>query len=230
MSAPITRIQTGTNAELIATAQALYPMEGRVLDLTPGTAEGFWTKHRPDELGLLRDEDFRRTELPGASYAHVVFDPPYVAKGGHKTSTISEMNDRYGMLHVEKNPELQWSRQIVPGIAEAHRLIADDGLLWFKCMDYVTAGRVHWFTKRALALFQATGWFELVDEFLLNGHTGPQPTTTKCGKCKGSGQMSFGLPSNGPEKCSFCDGAGAIPRRQVHARNTHSALLIARKR
>jgi len=197
----LTRVQRGTNADLIAAAQALYPMDGLVVDLTPGTKGGFWKKHQPDHLFLLPDSaDFRRTHWPAGMFHHAVFDPPYVAKGGHKTSTIHEMNDRYGMLHVEKNPTLQWELQIIPGVKEAHRLLRRRGLLWWKLQDYVTAGRTHWFTKSALGELDAIG-FELVDGFILDGKPGPQPKMNRDG----------------------------TPRRQVHARNAHSELLIARK-
>ncbi len=198
----ITAVQRGTNATLIATAQALYPMNGIVLDLTPGDKLGFWKVHRPDGLVLLdAGEDFRCVNWSSSTFDHVVFDPPYVAKGGHATSTIGEMNARYGMLHVEKNPQLQWERQILPGVTEARRLLKPGGLLWFKCMSYVTGGRVYWFAKLALPALDER-CFDLVDEFILDGKPGPQPTMNR----------------DGSARC------------QVHARNAHSFLMIARAR
>lgn len=198
---PITAVQQGTNAELVATAHALYPMGERVLDLTPGDELGFWSRVVPLGLHLLPPgRDFRRTGGRGGCWSDVVFDPPYVAKGGHSTSTIGAMNKRYGMLHVERNPDLQWRRQMVPGCVEAHRLLEPGGRLWFKLQDYVTGGRVHWFTKLALPALTDVG-FTLVDEFILDGRPGPQPTRNPDG----------------------------TPRRQVHARRAHSVLLIARK-
>lgn len=239
----ITRVQRGTNAELIATAQALYPMNGDVLDMTPGAAQGFWKKHRPAGLVMVNSDptlivngeitirpiDFRRIPWPGETFDHAVFDPPYVAKGGHATSTIGEMNARYGMLHVEKNPQMQWDLQIVPGVQEAHRLLRRGGILWWKLQDYVTSGRVWWFTKMALGALDNIG-FDLVDGFILDGKPGPQPTTDKCKACAGTGDLLEFVDDALTVPCLACDGTGAVPRRQLHARNAHSELLIARKR
>jgi len=235
----IKAVQRGTNAALIATAQALYPMDGMVLDLTPGDSLGFWKEHTPDRLELLPGGfDFRRTVYDDGQFDDVVFDPPYVTKGGHATSTIDEMNTRYGMLHVEATPMAQWERQIVPGLVEAKRILRRPvkgqraGRLWFKLQDYVTSGHVWWFAKLALTALDVVG-FDLVDEFILDGHPGPQPTTDRCKACAGVGHRG---PATGAEPCDYgrqcdvCTGAGTVPRRQLHAARAHSVLLIAESR
>lgn len=224
----IKSVTQGTNAHLIATAQKLYPMNGAVLDLTPGEKLGFWKEFRPEILHLLgRDTDFRSTPFPPEVFDHVVFDPPYVAKGGHSTSTIPEMNKRYGMLHVERNPLMQWQYQILPGIREAHRLLVKDGLLWFKLQDYVTSGKVWWFTKESYRDLAVIG-FDLEDEFILDGNPGPQPLTTKCNACQGSGRVYQHMAIS--FECPVCEGVGTLPRIQKHAAKAHSVLQIARKR
>jgi hypothetical protein len=214
LDSPITCVQDGTNAQLVEVARRLYPLDGRVLDLTHGSKGGFWRVFHPVDLTALHPGagiDFRCTPFGDGEFDHVVFDPPYVAKGGHETSTIDEMNDRFGMLHVEKDPATQWELQIVPGLVEAARVcrpkervgrkVVPGGLVWFKCMDYVTGGKVHWFSKLALDVFDRAG-LDLVDEFILNGRPGPQPKTNPDGS----------------------------PRRQVHARRAHSVLMIGRRR
>lgn len=224
----ITAVQRGTNGQLIATAQALYPMDGRVLDMTPGSKLGFWKEVQPAGLEYLVGADFRSTHLQAGAYDHVVLDPPYVAPGGRETSTTGEMNERFGMHDTERTPWGQWNTQIVPGVVEAHRLLRKGGLLWMKCMSYVSSGEMHWFSKEALPMLRGVG-FDLIDEFILDGHTGPQPLTDKCKACDGTGHgglddMGLGLA------CPKCKGAGSTPRRQVHARQAHSFLMIAKKR
>lgn len=248
MAKPIECIQRGTNSELVATAAQLYPLDGYVLDLTPGDALGFWTKVQPANLHVLRTGDFRDVRA-GSPPAHIAprdgavsparphddamwdaitFDPPYVTKGGHATSTTHDMNARYGMLHVERNPPLQWQRQIVPGFREVYRLLAPGGRGWIKVMDYVTGGKVHWFTKLALPALTEIG-FQLEDELILHGHPGPQPgdRTRICPGCRGTGTVK---PRQDDRPCLICNGAKRVASRQQHARRSHSVLLIARKK
>lgn len=197
----IKSIQKGTNAQLIATAAQLYPLEGAVLDMTPGDELGFWHELMPPGLVLLPAGcDFRDTGANRADWDHIIYDPPYVTKGGHKTSTIDTMNRRYGMLEVEKAPLEQWTKVILPGVAEANRILKKGGLLWWKMQDYVTSGHVFWFTKMAYGEVEKRG-FRLVDEFILDGNPGPQPLVN-------------------------IDGT---PRIQRHAAKAHSNLLICKK-
>lgn len=238
------RVFQGNNGSLVATVAQLYPLHGDVLDLTPGKALGFWNTIRPDGLVLLngaapdlgpgltvRPIDFRAVPWPDAQFDHVVFDPPYVAKGGHDTSTLGEMNERYGMLTDGKNPREQWERVILPGLTEAARLLRSGGLLWFKCMDYVTGGKVHWFAKEALVELAQRG-LVLEDEFILAGRPGPQPLTDRCRACDGTGEVPHPIPLPAGVTalpCASCDGVGSRPRRQVHAARAHSVLLLARR-
>ena len=200
----IQTVQQGTNAKLIATAQKLYPMAGAVCDLTYGKG-AFWSAFRPDDLSYINpihnpDFDFRDTWWSDDTFDHVVFDPPYVAPGGRNTSKLADFNARYGMHHTERTPNAQWL-VIGEGLREAARIVKPKGLVWFKCMDYVSSGRVHWFTKEALNLLASRG-LELEDEFILAGRPGPQPSKNPDGS----------------------------DRRQVHAARSHSSLMIARKR
>ncbi len=213
--APIKTIQQGTNGQLIATANKLYPLKGHGIDMTYGDKGGFWSVLTPTVLAwsggifertdLTMDilsswEDYRSVLVEGRTYDWVTFDPPYMVPGGRKTSTTPGMNSRYGIHHTEKTPALQWERQILPGISEANRVLKKNGMLWLKLMDYVSSGKVHWYTKLALPALEERG-FRLIDEFILDRGTGPQPKTNLNG----------------------------TPRRQVHARNAHSVLMIARK-
>jgi hypothetical protein len=104
--------------------------------------------------------------------------------------------------------------------------------------DYVTSGKIWWFTKMALQELAWTadgfdgeivGGFDLVDEFILDGHPGPQPLTDKCKECAGEGTKSLsGMP--GMLHCPACNGTGKVSRRQVHARRAHSVLMVCKKK
>lgn len=195
-----------TNADLIASVAKLYlkPTD-LVVDVTHGKGL-FWTKVKPKNL-VAHDLDTRKgdgvswSDLPegDGTVDVLVFDPPYVSPGGRKTSTIHEMNDRYGMQMSATSPKGQWL-SIVEGLEEAHRVLKKRGLLWFKCMNYISSGRLQRAKAWADIEFDRLG-FRVEDEFIHMGHPGPQPQVNLDG----------------------------TPRRQVHARNNASFLIVARK-
>lgn len=195
-----------TNGELIADVARLYRhrIGPVVVDATYGRNGGFWTHWRPDglichDLYELDGVDFRHLPEATGTVDVLVLDPAYVAVGGRNTSTLPTggMTGAYGMHTTEATPEAQW-KVILDAVTEAHRVLRPGGLLWLKLMDYVTGGRVCWFTLRALADLAARG-FALDARFAVTNTGGPQPVRNRNGTL----------------------------RRQQHPRNNISFLYVA---
>lgn len=193
------------NSELMMVCRDLGFIQGTVLDMTYG--RGTWWKHwKPDDF-LSNDldprsktdlhEDFRALSLPAKSFGTIAFDPPYVSKGGRKTSGIEDFDDRYGLGDAPRTPaELQL--QVNDGLTEARRLIAPGGCVLVKIMNYVSSGKLWPGTYETYGHARQLG-FRLRDELLHLGRGRPQPKRTR---------------KDGKLVC------------QKHARHTTSTLLV----
>lgn len=219
-------IRTKRNGVLIAQAARLWVADDDlVMDVTYGRGL-FWTVFRPAKL-ICHDKykldgvDFRELPEPDCSADVVVFDPPYMAPGGRVTSTIGEMNDRYGLVDVPKNP--QETRELHEGgIKECARVLVPGGRLFVKTMDYISGGRLQKGRHHAVATAEACG-LEQVDEFIHHGGLGPQPKTNPIRTCP---CVADEVPAT---ECDRCQGTGELGgeiRRQVHSRRSHSFLLV----
>lgn len=246
-----------TNAELIADVARLYfQPDDRVLDLTYGDGV-WWKRYQPEFLTAFMPRrkwtgatQRRFAEHPGwaaacdvnflepppdeliGAFNVVAFDPPYVAKGGRKTGTIDEMDDRFGLQETPATPiELHWSN--MTGLRTALRCCAPGGVVLLKSMDYISSGKL---------MPVATEWIlqDLDEEFpdlkrdatfYHVGGTGPQPAIDKCKACSGAGEIADPCHHDMPAiPCPKCTGKGGAPRRQVHPRNNMSILYVLRKR
>lgn len=174
-------VKAARNGPLIATAAKLWiKPDDVVMDVTYGKGN-FWTHYRPGHLiahDLVTDGvDFRQLPEADASVNVVIFDPPYIAKGGRDTSTIPEFLDRYGLYAAPRTPA-EMMEQNAAGMKEAARVLRPGGILMVKCMDYVSSRRLviarHHVVNTALAL-----GMEQVDEFIHYSGTGPQPKGRK---------------------------------------------------
>lgn len=197
------------NGEMMADVVQLYPLTNLVVDVTWGEG-AFWSEVDPRQIPGVRfvahdlykldGVDWRALPEADGTVSALIFDPPYVARGGHDTSTLDSMNDAYGMLTTEENPDLQWFK-IVGGIEEAGRVVKVGGLLMLKVMNYVTSTERQHFLRYAYDEMDRVG-FDVIDEFLLVTKAGPQPKRNPDG----------------------------TERRQVHPRNNWSALIVGRRR
>lgn len=143
--------------------------------------------------------DFRNTELPDDWCDVYTFDPPYVSKGGRATSTIPKFLAAYGLRDAAKTPEALHAYN-VDGLLEARRVVKPGGYVLVKVMNYISSA----------SLQPAAHWmrdtaleegFKLVEDWVHVGDPGPQPKEN-------------------------IDGS---KRRQVHARNNYSVLLILQR-
>lgn len=149
MDRPIGRVpgsvQTGTNADLIATIAPLY-LTGSVLDVTYGEG-AWWKRFQPadftaHDLHKLDGVDFR--DLPEADHSidTVCFDPPYVISGTHSSDRLGPgFQNRYGIgLHNlsgmanTSRGEQDFRAMICAGLLEALRV--SRGWVLVKCMEF----------------------------------------------------------------------------------------------
>ncbi len=179
-------VRSRTNGPLIAAAAALWINdEDHVLDITYGRGL-FWTRYQPQHFtqhDLHGDGvDFRDLPEADESVDVVVFDPPYIAGGGRKSSTIPDFRDRYGLMDIASDPDAisdtpgELKDLIRGGLVEAVRVLRPKGRLWVKCADFVGGGDSpngynamrHWVVSEVLGLGLAQ-----VDEFVHHSGTGP---------------------------------------------------------
>lgn len=130
-------VQTGTNAELIATVAPLY-LTGSVLDVTYGTG-GWWRNYTPQPFtghDLATDGvDFRSLPYPNQSWDAVCFDPPYIPQGGDHHMATGDWGNRYGLTRSLSQRDLD--ALFTDGITEAARVARTWVLV--KCTDYTSS-------------------------------------------------------------------------------------------
>jgi hypothetical protein len=201
---PVPSVIRGTNGVLIAQAARLGYLGGpndTVLDVTYGRGK-WWTRYRPTNL-LFHDlavdgVDFRQLPEPDNSVQVVCFDPPYITTGNRATSTRDDLYARYGLGDMKG---WQTCRDLIAqGIKECARVVAPNGFLLVKCMDYVESAGKTWNFVFVVQTGEQAG-LKFHDRFIHHSGPGPQPTTNRDGS----------------------------PRRQVHAREVGSFLCVFRK-
>jgi len=237
------------NAHMMADVFQLHVKPNAVV-VDPTYGEGnFYTVSRP--AGLIGHDKYKGPCFDGVDWGDlpeedesvdvVVFDAPYVARGGRATSTITDMVDAFGMAYADATPEALWAN-MTRGLDEAVRVLKPGGLVMTKAMWYVSSGQMQnalqWYWNHIESIgLKAYDWFIFV------GEPGPQPQFDKCKTCNGKAVdpnrigivQTFvmddldGTGHYDDEVCPKCQGAGGKPRRQVHARSNASHLLIAQK-
>lgn len=224
-----------SNAELFE-AIALSPLPylsatRRTLDPTYGVGT-FWKVWKPDELVATDGDpvksptgesvDFTRLPHADASFASIVFDPPYKLNG---RPTI-EVDDRYGVAVAASRDERH--ELMLAGVTECERVLAPGGFLLVKCQDQVNGGAVRWqtdlVTRRAEEL-------ELVkvDSFLFLGGREQPADRTRPG-CPTCGARLTKVKAG--RKCREHGIVGDVVEvlvEQEHARRNYSTLLVFEK-
>ncbi len=169
-------VSSRTNGPLIATAAVLWIHDtDEVLDTTYGRGN-FWTHYRPADLTChdlaIDGVDFRALPEDDESCDVVVFDPPYIVRGGVASSTRPEFFERFG-LGIEDVATLAGLKNLMAdGMAECVRVLRSEGRLFVKCMDLISSGKYqqmrHFVVETAHQLE-----LEQVDEFVHYSGTGP---------------------------------------------------------
>ena len=164
-----------TNAHLIADVAALDYLRptDHVLDPTFGRGT-WWNLWRPERLTThdLRQDgvDFRQLPEQDAMFDAVAFDPPYMAPGGRKTSTLGDFNDRFGTHTAARTPR-ENQEVINAGLKEMLRVVKGGGVVLVKCCDYVNGGKLFPGTHLTLTAALDLG-FRLADRL---EHVGKNP-------------------------------------------------------
>lgn len=170
------------NGALIADCARLGYLKPELLTLDPTYGRGgWWTRWRPDRLVAhdIRQDgvDFRELPELDGSVEQAVFDPPYMAPGGRKTSGLGDFNDRFG-LHTAARTPAENQGLINGGVSDLYRVLADGALLLAKCMDYINGGAYFAGTHYTLTHALSVG-FELVDRLEHARQPGPQSQTSQ---------------------------------------------------
>jgi len=182
-SGPVPSLIYGSNGQLIAKVARLGYLGGSdtpVLDVTYGRGK-FWTLYRPANLYAPAGHDFTQMVDYDTTFPVVVFDPPYISTGNRATSTIDDFYDRYGLGETNLAGWKAIRGLIERGLTEMARLLADNGFLLVKCMDYVESGRKVWNTFHVAAYAQDQLHLRLVDRFHHVTGGGAQPLTNPDG-------------------------------------------------
>jgi tRNA G10 N-methylase Trm11 len=165
-----------TNAALIADAASLYWDKG-VCTLDPTYGRGLWWKQwRPVELvitDIRTGTDFRHLPFEDGSFSQIAYDPPYVSVGGRKTTTIPDLHHRYGLTDAPTSPRALQTL-INEGLTELRRVCAPRWIVFAKCQDYISSGKLWPGTHHTLTHAMALG-FNLLDRFEHHGSPRPQP-------------------------------------------------------
>jgi SAM-dependent methyltransferase len=95
-------------------------------------------RHRPTVVG-----DNRSMPFAGAVFDVVVYDPPHVPNQGKDRR--KDFNTRFGLvLKADARMGYNFSHLYPPFVAEAFRVLKQDGLLLCKIADYVHGHRFQW--------------------------------------------------------------------------------------
>lgn len=108
--------------------------------------------------------DCRHLLLESSSIHSLVLDPPFLATTGKSLATTQGniINRRFSVCKSERELSLLYQ----DAIKEAYRVLADKGILVFKCQDKVSSGKQHMMHCLVFNWATDTG-FEPLDLFVL---------------------------------------------------------------
>lgn len=164
-----------TNAHMVEDCVKLGYLrsEWDILDPTYGRGK-WWTRWRPAALVVHSPSvDFRSLKYAAGSFDAAVFDPPYVAKGGRRTSGIADFDDRYGLADAPRTPQ-SVQQLLNAGLSELARVVRPGGFILVKCMDYISSGKLWLGTYETLKHGLGLGLL-VQDRMEHMSGTGPQP-------------------------------------------------------
>ena len=140
------------DAELLERLLSFYPTRPprRILDATVNGGR-FWRKSTRTIIGLDIDPQHRphlcadNAAMPfrDDTFDVVVYDPPHIPNQGRDKS--KDFNSRFGLgQRSAKENGYAFTHTFPPFMAEAWRVLADEGILLAKITDYVHNHRYQW--------------------------------------------------------------------------------------
>src|SRR5271163_898018 len=140
------------DAELIEQLLLFYPhQEPRFILDSTSNGRRFWRGSTRPVIGLDIDKRHRpevcadHTAMPfrSDSFDVVVYDPPHIPNQGHDRS--KDFNTRFGLgARSSKENGYSFSYTYPAFMAEAWRILTEDGLLLCKITDYIHNHRYQW--------------------------------------------------------------------------------------
>jgi hypothetical protein len=140
------------DAELIEQLLVFYPhREPRLILDSTVNGRRFWRGSTRPVIGLDIDKRHRpeicadHTAMPfrSACFDVVVYDPPHIPNQGHDRS--KDFNTRFGLgARSNKENGYSFSYTYPAFMAEAWRVLTEDGILFCKIADYVHNHRYKW--------------------------------------------------------------------------------------
>jgi SAM-dependent methyltransferase len=136
----------------------------RILDATVNRGR-FWRGLRQAVVGIDIDPRHRpavvadnmRMPFRACSFDVVVYDPPHVPNQGRDRS--KDFNRRFGLvLKSSAGESYNLSRLYRPFVAEAHRVLEPEGILFCKIADYVHGHRFQWAHVEVIQAAVAVGF------------------------------------------------------------------------
>ena len=159
---PLGSVWEGEDSDLLERLLSFYPRKRpeRILDATMNGGR-FWRgsdrpvigldiegKYRPQVVG-----DNARMPFQDGTFDVVVYDPPHIPNQGKDRQ--KDFNVRFGLVRKSsKDNEYSFSHTYPPFVAEAHRVMREEGILLCKITDYVHNHRYQW---AHVDLIQAAG-------------------------------------------------------------------------
>src|SRR5437773_1029414 len=142
---PIESIWEGEDAELLERLLQFYPRKSprRILDATVNGGR-FWRGSKRTVVGIDIESahkpgivaDNTRMPFADAFFDVVVYDPPHIPNQGKDKQ--KDFNSRFGLgVKSTKERGYAFTHTFPPFVAEAYRVLKDEGLLFAKIADYV---------------------------------------------------------------------------------------------
>ncbi len=163
---PLPSVWFGEDAELLDKMLSFYPRK-KPKDILDATVNGgrFWKgldwpvigmdidpSHNPTIVGDNTDMPFK-----DSSFDVVVYDPPHVPNQGKDRS--KDFNVRFGLtLKASREQGYSFASMYPPFVAEAHRVLRNEGILLCKIADYVHGHRYQWAHIDLIQAAQSVGF------------------------------------------------------------------------